>query len=104
MREQVVKLFKELREILDKFSALLMALLAAYNTTDTGAKANPLFKSQHDKLKMFLALIIVLYYLMLVTRTVLVHLPPRSTRHLPILTFIAVLFVSSVSVLALAVI
>ncbi|XP_054780578.1 uncharacterized protein LOC129288174 [Prosopis cineraria] len=104
MRQQVVKLFKELREILDKFSTLLMALLAAWNTTDTGAKANPSFKSQHDKLKICLVLIIVLYYLMLVIGTILVRPPPHSTRLLPILTSIAVLLVSSASVLGLAVI
>ncbi|KAI9077813.1 hypothetical protein K1719_040299 [Acacia pycnantha] len=94
MREQVmVELSKELREIMNKFSTMLVALLAANNT------------KEHNKVMVFLVLIVVVYHLMLVFRTVLVQLSPQSTRLLSIITFLIIaLFGGSASVLAVVII
>ncbi|KAG4377746.1 hypothetical protein AAZX31_18G184100 [Glycine max] len=98
MRDQVDNLFKELKEIHEKFLALLIALVAAKNT-DTG---NSLFE-KHQKLMMSLVLAIVLYFF-LATLGIILHTHNNSNTNLllPIITCAMLMLGSVVSILALS--
>ncbi|KAG4377747.1 hypothetical protein GLYMA_18G203550v4 [Glycine max] len=98
LRDQVDNLFKELKEIHEKFLALLIALVAAKNT-DTG---NSLFE-KHQKLMMSLVLAIVLYFF-LATLGIILHTHNNSNTNLllPIITCAMLMLGSVVSILALS--
>ncbi|KAL2330725.1 hypothetical protein Fmac_018306 [Flemingia macrophylla] len=95
MRDQVDNLFKELKEILDKFLELMIAFVAAKNT-NTGES---LFTKQH-KLVMPMVLAIV-FYTLLATLGAILHSRNNNTNLLAIITCGMLVFGSVVSVLAL---
>ena len=90
-------LFKELKEIHDKFLALMISLVAAKNS-DTG---NSLFAKQH-KLMMSLVLAVVLYSFLATLGTKLHTYNNSNTNLLPIITCAMLMLGSVVSILALS--
>ncbi|KAG4938846.1 hypothetical protein AAZX31_16G090400 [Glycine max] len=98
MRDQVDNLFKELKEIHDKFLALMIALVAAKNS-DTG---NSLFAKQH-KLMISLVLALVLYSFLATLGTILhTHNNRNTNLLLPIITCAMLMLGIVVSILALS--
>ncbi|KAK7260591.1 hypothetical protein RIF29_26769 [Crotalaria pallida] len=96
LRDQVINLFKALSEIINKFLALLITMIAAIYS-DTG---NDLFM-KHHKLMMFLVLTIVLYFFLVIIGTIL---QPYNRNFVPIIICTMLMMGSAVSVLALSII
>ncbi|KAK7260592.1 hypothetical protein RIF29_26771 [Crotalaria pallida] len=96
LRDQVINLFKALSEIINKFLALLITMIAAIYS-DTG---NDLLM-KHHKLMMFLVLTIVLYFFLVIIGTIL-QLYNKNIVPLIICTMLMV--GSVISVLALSII